>query len=275
MARRGKAGLATLVGDIMVSSDDGAADRSRQPSEPPIEKGRLSKFEGIIISRERVFDVLATIITAIFTVVLALSTVLLWKETKDLRNFAEQQSEDMKASIAEAARSAAAMGDVAKVLAAEAEMGRANIRAYITTGLGAVVPQNKDTNYRYEVRITMQNVGNTPAYKVASNLYTDVLPNPLPSDFEIPAFNPAMTGQTSVGPHQNLFVTAIAPRIYSDDEVNQFQHGDGKKLLYVFGTITYEDVFGASRYIKLCQMILWFANGTQMTLNTGKYNESN
>jgi hypothetical protein len=84
-----------------------------------------------------------------------------------------------------------------------------------------------------------------------------------------------MTGQASVGPHQNLFVTAIAPRIYSDDEVNQFQHGDGKKLLYVFGTVTYEDVFGASRYVKLCQMILWFANGAQTTLNTGKYNESN
>jgi hypothetical protein len=180
----------------------------------------------------------------------------------------------MRDSINEAARSASAMSDVAKVLAVEAEMGRANIRAYITTGLGGVVPQNKDTNYRYEVRLTVQNVGNTPAYKLTSNLYTDVLPSPLPADFEIPAFNPAMTGQTTVGPHQNMFISAIAPRIFSDDEVNEFQHGS-KKLLYVFGTITYEDVFGASRYIKLCQMVLWFANGTQMTLNTGKYNESN
>ena len=92
-------------------------DKSRQQSAQPIQKGRFSKFEGIIVSRERVFDVLATLITAIFTVVLALSTVLLWKETKDLRNFAEQQSKDMRDSISEATRAADAMRDVAKVLA--------------------------------------------------------------------------------------------------------------------------------------------------------------
>jgi hypothetical protein len=166
------------------------------------------------------------------------------------------------------------MKDVAKALAVDAETGHANVRAYISTQLGGLVPQNKDTNYHYEVRLTLQNVGNTPAYKVASNLYADILSNPLPADFELPTFNPAMTGLSTVGPHQTMFVTAIAPRIYSDDEVNEIQHGN-KKLLYVFGTITYEDVFGASRYLKLCQMILWFTNGTQMTLNTGKYNESN
>ena len=70
----------------MVSNDDATV--------PSAKKSRLSKFEGVIIGRERVFDVLSTIITAIFTVVLALSTVLLWKETKDLRNFAQQQSEE-------------------------------------------------------------------------------------------------------------------------------------------------------------------------------------
>jgi hypothetical protein len=188
-------------------------EKLRQQSTQLVEKSRFSKFEGVIVSRERVFDVLSTIITAIFTVVLALSTVLLWKETKDLRNFAQQQGEDMKASIAEAARSADAMRDVAKSLAVDAESGHANVRAYVTTQLGGVVPQNKDTNYRYEVRLTLQNVGNTPAYKVASNLYTDVLPVPLPADFEIPAFNPAITGQATVGPHQNMFLTAIAPRI--------------------------------------------------------------
>ena len=113
----------------------------------PQSKGRISRFEGLIVSRERTFDVLATIITAIFTVVLALSTVLLWKETKDLRNFAEQQSEDMKASIAEASRSASAISDVAKALAESNKAANdANImqwRAYLTVGLGGVVPQNK------------------------------------------------------------------------------------------------------------------------------------
>jgi hypothetical protein len=250
-------------------------DELRKQSTQPIKKSRFSKFEGIIVGRERVFDVLSTIITAVFTVVLALSTVLLWKETKDLRNFAQQQGEDMKASIAEAARAAEAMSNVAKSLAVDAETGHANVRAYITTQLAGLVPQNKDTNYHYEIRLTLQNVGNTPAYKVVGNLHADVLPYPLPDDFEIPAAsNATFTNQGTIGPHQNMALNAFAPRIYSDEEVNELQH-TMTKLLYVYGTITYEDVFGASRYLKLCQMVLWYTNGTNMVMNAGKYNESN
>lgn len=239
--------------------------------------GRLSRFEGVIISRERVFDVVSTIITAIFTVVLALSTVLLWKETKDLRNFAQQQGQDMRASIAEATRSATAMRDVADALMSQTKAVNANLRAYIMLGLGAVVPQNKDTGYRYDVRLTLQNVGNTPANKLAFNLQTDLLPLPLPADFKIPAFDPVSAGTQppTVGPHQNSLVNAVAPRIYSDEEVNDLKSGN-KKLLYVFGTVTYQDVFGESHYTKICQMILWMADGTiTQTRNYGNYNESN
>jgi hypothetical protein len=49
----------------MVDGNDGklSDEKAKKPS-------RLSRFEGIIISRERFFDVLSTIITAIFTIVL-------------------------------------------------------------------------------------------------------------------------------------------------------------------------------------------------------------
>ena len=46
-------------------------------------------------------------------------------------------------------------------------------------------------------------------------------------------------------------------------------------LLYVFGTIAYEDTFGMRRYIKIRQMILWFNYGTPMVRNYGDFNESN
>jgi hypothetical protein len=200
----------------MSDTGDENADRPREPISRPVKNKRLSKFEGIIISRERVFDVLATIITAIFTVVLALSTVLLWKETKDLRNFAETQSIDMRDSIKEAARSADAMRDVAKAVAAEAKLGAENLaiykdatirrqtRAYLTLSLVGVIRQNKDTNIPYEIRMTLQNVGNTPANKVQSNIQFDVLPLPLPADFKIPGLNPAIAGTTTIGPHRGI-----------------------------------------------------------------------
>jgi len=137
-----------------------------------------------------------------------------------------------------------------------------------------VISQNKDTNYRYEVRLTLQNAGSTPAYKVANNVYADTLPTSLPADFKIPEFNPSISGESTLGPHQTMILTAVAPRIYSDDEVNEIEHGT-KASLFVFGTITYEDAFGASRYTKICQVILWLKNGSQMSRNYGTYNQSN
>jgi hypothetical protein len=267
----------------MPGTDDGNVDKPREPLTRP-NKSRFSRLEGVIVSRERIFDVLATIITAIFTVVLALSTVLLWKETKDLRNFAQQQSEDMKASIAEAARAADAMRDVAKAVAANAEAANdtlalykdANIRqnrAYLTVGLGGVVAQTKETNYRFEVRMTLQNVGNTPAYNVRSNAHADLLPIPLPNDFQFPAFVPEISGTSTMGPHQSNFFTAIANRIYSDDEVHEMEFGPNKQL-YVYGTVTYEDAFGISRKTNFCQQVLWLKGGGFMSYNIGKYNEA-
>ena len=52
--------------------------------------------------------------------------------------------------------------------------------------LGGVVPQDKSTGYRFEVRMTLQNTGNTPAYKVRSATRIDIFPFPLPGDFVLP-----------------------------------------------------------------------------------------
>jgi hypothetical protein len=265
------------------SNDGGDVDNPSKTVGQPA-KGAVSKFAGIIVSRERVFDVVSTVITAIFTVVLAVSTALLWKETKDLRNFAQEQSNDMKASIAEAARAATAMRDVANAVSANAKAANESLavfkdantrqmRAYLAVGLGGVVKQDTTTNYRFEVRMTLQNVGNTPAYKVVTNTQVDVLPFPLPQDFQLPPF--VETGSSAnVGPHQNFIMTGVAGRIYSDDEINEIQFGS-KKRLYVYGRVHYEDAFGVVRQINFCQAILWLKNDAFMSLNTANNNDAN
>jgi hypothetical protein len=97
---------------------------------------RLRKFMRVIEDHERVLNIINTTMTALFTIVLGTSTVFLWKETRDLRNFAQDQSEQMKASIAETARSASAMQQVATAMAAEANLAQQS------------VAQNKDANVR-------------------------------------------------------------------------------------------------------------------------------
>jgi len=68
------------------SSEDPISEPQTEEAEVATKVGYLLKVEQILISRERFFAVASTVVTALFTVVLALSTVFLWKETKDLRN---------------------------------------------------------------------------------------------------------------------------------------------------------------------------------------------
>ena len=257
------------------------SDQLQNPEKGP--RGPISKFAGIIVSRERLFDVLSTVITAVFTVVLAISTVLLWKETKDLRNFAAQQSDDMKASIAEAARAARAMQEVASGVASSAKAANESValskdsyvrmlRAYLTVGLNTVFKQDAANNTRFEVRMAVQNVGNTPAYKVVTNTFVDVFPFPLTSDFQFPKL--ANSGSTStLGPHDGGQITGVASRLYTDDEVNEFERGMTKRL-YVYGRVAYEDAFGIMRETKFCKALLYLKNDTFMTLNTPDNNDA-
>lgn len=246
-------------------------DEQTTPVEPPktkrLARERILPFAKFLSANERIFNVLSTTVTAIFTVVLATSTVFLWKETKDLRNFAQEQGEDMKASIAEAARAATAMQNVATAVAASAKVSEdslalykdANvrqIRAYLTLGFGSVIEQNAATGYRYEVRMTLQNVGITPAYNVAINTHVAVLPWPLPDDFKFPDFDASKSNGSVMGPHQNNIITGIAEKIYSDDDVREITSGPSKRL-YVYGTVKYQDAFGVDRQTTFCQAILW------------------
>jgi hypothetical protein len=252
--------------------------------EPP-SRG-LARFAGVIVSRERFFDVISTIVTAIFTVVLAISTVLLWKETKDLRNFAQQQGEDMKASIAEAARAATAMNKLADAVAENAKAANESLtvfkdsnvrqwRAYATMGLGGVVPQDKATGYRFEVRMSLNNVGLTPAYKLKTYARLVVLPSPVPDNLQLPIPDLIaidIPGDT-VGPHQQFVVSAVADRILSDDEVNAVSNTLTQRL-YVFGRVTYEDNFGIGRTTNFFQAINFMKDKSFMSENMTTGNTS-
>ena len=237
---------------------------------------RLRKFLRVVEDHERVLNILNTTMTALFTVVLGTSTVFLWKETRDLRNFAEDQSTQMKASIAEAARSASAMQQVATAMAAEANLAQQSVaqnrdpnvrslRAYLTLGLGAVIPQDATTNYHFEIRMNLENVGSTPAYNVRSVARAAVLPFPLPADFQLPILDEKLPTNV-VGPHQTFVLTGIADQIYSDQDVDEAKQGIDKHL-YVYGAIDYQDAFGETRHTNFCHAIVWLKNDQFMSVN--------
>jgi hypothetical protein len=107
------------------------------------------------------------------------------------------QSEDMKHSIAEAARAANAMENVAThvELSAKTALDSVTIfkermaqqmRAYITVLVGQAFYQERAKNIRFEARPAVVNSGLTPAHKVRFAAKADILPVPIPADFAYP-----------------------------------------------------------------------------------------
>ena len=128
-------GISHLDVFIAISETDGTRDKS-QGAKILVKNNRLAKLGAVLISRERVFDLLGDDhrlrgSPSVFT----LSTCFFWKETKDLRNLSRSE-ENMKASIARRLDTRTACVMSLKSLALDAKAAHANLRAYIVLELG-------------------------------------------------------------------------------------------------------------------------------------------
>jgi hypothetical protein len=194
------------------------------------------------------------------------------------------QSRDMRDSITQATRAADAMEEFAKAAAISANAATeivANnkdtmtrlLRAYVCVNFGTAIFQNPGTQYRFEVRLLLINAGQTPAYKVAFKVRTDVLPYPLPQnfDFAVPD-NPAGSENTLGGHAPPITLTGVVDRLYSEEEVAEIK--SGLKCLYIFGTVTYEDVYHLSRYQNFCFSVIWLKDDASMGIFTRRHNDA-
>jgi hypothetical protein len=176
------------------------------------------------------------------------------------------QSTSLELSVKESARLASAMEIVAKEIAISAKAATHSVaalkertakqmRAYLTVIIGGGVYQERDKNYRFEGKPIVINTGHTPARNVRHRCKAQVLPIPLPSDFAFPLPEKEFGG-TMMGPQQNNILGAIVDDFCDDAEVNDIKSANGKGL-YVWGTITYEDIFGERQRTEFCQVIRW------------------
>ena len=206
-----------------------------------------------------------------------------WKLRETVKAAAED-SKDMKRSIAEATRAANAMEKFAESAASQAHaideqvattkdtMPRL-LRAYVCVDFGAAHFQKPETGFKFEVRLLLINAGQTPAYKVAFKVRADVLPFPLPQDFDFAVpDNPAGSESTLGGHAPPITLTGVVGWLYNEAEVAEII--SGSKRLYIFGTVTYEDVYHLRRYTNFCFSVIWLEDGKSMGLFTKRHNDA-
>jgi hypothetical protein len=205
-------------------------------------------------------------LTGILAVIAFLQLLVYTYQAKKLRETVQsagEQAEAMERHIGEAARSATAMERIVSTI----ETGnQAIMRAYLTVTIGTAIFQERrgpgQTDLKFEGRANLLNTGNTPARNVRIRTAAEVLPIPIPEDFQFPL--PAETAVQDagvVGSHQTYIVGATLKDFVPDSEVATIKEGS-RKALCIWGLITYEDIFGFTHQTKFGQWLTWYPNGT-------------
>ncbi len=90
--------------------------------------------------------------------------------------------------------------------------------------------------YLYDITPTIENGGNTPTVDMKINVASALRDEPLPKGFEFSFTNEA--APSLIGAHQSIGASRAV--IFDDDLLAV---AAGKKFFYIWGTITYRDVF--------------------------------
>lgn len=181
----------------------------------------------------------ATIVIAFFTLTLWRSTDKLWAEANEAGRIAKGAADAAKAA-ADAARESV---ENAKT---SAEM---QLRAYINVREAKVKWKIDETisRHRFSITVKVTNAGQTPARKATGWIaHKSVDSGESPRPFH------ELTGheQPSVsvyGPGQSSWF-AYSPIVVVGEDEDVIAWSTGRKRLYVWGRMDYEDAFGKSRW---------------------------
>lgn len=165
---------------------------------------------------------------------------------------------------------AKATADAARATERLVEDGRLvskrELRAYLTVIIGQATYQERRKpedggDLRFEACPVVVNKGQTPARKIKVKTRAAIFPVPLPRETHLPEGYDEDTGESILGPGQDAILFGIVDGFCQDAEVQSIKRNGGVRGLYVWGLITYEDVFGDSHYTRFCQQIYWDLKG--------------
>lgn len=182
---------------------------------------------------------------------------------------ADRQSADMKESIAQAARAAAAMETLSASMEKSAAMAAENVallkertalqmRAYLSVVIGGAIYQESAKQLRFEARPVIHNSGNTPANGVSYTAKAAILPYPLPGDLQLPEGDVPAVGAV-IGPREDRIMFAVVDEMVPDDQVASIKQGT-PRALYVWGLLKYKDIFDEEHRTEFCHRLYWLGD---------------
>jgi hypothetical protein len=141
-------------------------------------------------------------------------------------------------------------------------VSKRELRAYVTVVIGQATFQerrdeDKGGDLKFDCRPLLVNTGRTPARKITYKARAAIMAVPLPKGTHLPEDPDEGIGGSILGPQQNANMFAVVDGFCADKDVDSIKYSKGDKGLYVWGRVTYEDVFGENHYTRFCHLIYW------------------
>jgi hypothetical protein len=149
-------------------------------------------------------------------------------------------------------------------VSASDKVSKRELRAYLTVVIGGATfqaPRDEDKggNLKFGCSPLLVNTGRTPARNIIFKARAAIMPIPLPQEINLPDAPDEGVGGSILGPQQNAILQAIVDEFCASKDVDFIKYANpkGGQGLYVWGRVTYKDVFGESHFTRFCQHIYW------------------
>jgi hypothetical protein len=222
-------------------------------------------------------ELVMSILTGIYVLLTLVYVCISGSTLKAIKRGEENSSKQFIEEIAEVRKSADAAKDSAnatqRIVATLKEGYAQQMRAYLAVGIGFAVYQVRLDNKKFEGKPLVINTGQTPALKVRHRSKAAILSIPLPNDFNYPLPDED-AGASMLGAQRTANISAIVEEFVSDADVADIKHGTGANGLYIWGIVSYEDVFGQTHTTKYCQGLTWLPNGEVFGYYIPGYNDA-
>jgi hypothetical protein len=205
-----------------------------QPDLVEITVKRLGEYalDAISFVGHTAYDHPNEFVIAVFTAVLAIATIKLWRATNSLWEAGERQLKHLE------------------------QTAERQLRAYVFVS-SAKVDIHKDSNAAIEAIVVLRNFGSTPASNVINVSGFAVSPYPVTSmpDMTFTDQSFAAAGQTRLAlppgvPSVSPVPIAADPRYSTGEAKSELVAGlsNGTLIVFVYGEIRYTDIFGKARW---------------------------
>lgn len=220
-------------------------------------------------------------VTVMLAVIGTVQTRVFWVQAQRLKETVEkmeeiagQQTADVKASIAEATRAASAMEEVSESLAISAESVKVSVaisreiadrqklvtelqsRAYLSAIFQEAIFQ--DDSHNFGSLVLFRNHGNTPAYDVTFKAAAQILPFPVPDDFQFPLDDGTAAASVSLmAPGITKTIRRNVPARVPENQIDSIKRGGPPMCLAMWGSATYRDAFKETRHLKFAFTVSW------------------